>query len=292
MASIYTTPPLTPEEEDQNQLVDDGSTMEPIQEEIPEERELNNGESSSNEGRTIINSYDNNVNVEFCNSITDNSVPFTGPDNYHKLATQQKKETVHTLTALKVLSDTLKKLLNSPHFHDEWNPEKKALNEQYNKVNECLQIEQKKLTDISTLSNKFKQNLSQPRFGSNDKLNIEEARLAVPLFSDDSDSSNLMEFWQKLVVYVETEKYSENATKSLLSFLLQGRPYRTFYSNKDKSLEEICAILIDRHGNVTTISDKIKALDSISRNERLKISTLDLDASGHLALQFDKHTAW
>ena len=74
------------------------------------------------------------------------------------------------------------------------------------------------------------------------------------------------------VSYSETEKYSEQAVKNLLSFLLQGRPYRTFYENKEKRLQDITAILIDRFGNVSTISDKIRSLDSITRKDKEKIA--------------------
>ena len=70
------------------------------------------------------------------------------------------------------------------------------------------------------------------------------ARLAIPLFSNEKDSTiTLQEFWQKLVCYSETENLSEKAIKNLLTFLLQDRPYHAFYENKDKSLESICTIL-------------------------------------------------
>ena len=69
MESSYTTPPLNPEEPDQQ--VDNGSTMDPIQEEIPEEMEL-----KINEGRIKHNSYDDthfDNNIEHCNALTNSS---------------------------------------------------------------------------------------------------------------------------------------------------------------------------------------------------------------------------
>merc|ERR1711879_876424 len=101
MESSYTTPPLNPEEPDQQ--VDNGSTMDPIQEEIPEEMEL-----KINEGRIKHNFYDDthfDNNIEHCNALTDSSE--TGiyvTDNYHNLATYQKKENVPILKAIKQLT--------------------------------------------------------------------------------------------------------------------------------------------------------------------------------------------
>ena len=269
MESSYTTPPLNPEEPDQQ--VDNGSTMDPIQEEIPEEMEL-----KINEGRIKHNSYDDthfDNNIEHCNALTDSSE--TGiyiTDNYHHLATHQKKENVPILKAIKQLTSTVSSMLHSSYKNDTWDQEKEKITKQLDEVNNVLQAEEKTLSDVSTLSDKFKQKLQQPKLGTNEKINIEEARLAVPLFSDDKDTANLQEFWHKLVCYSEAEKYSEQAVKNLLSLLLQGRPYRSFYENKNKSLQEICDILIDRFGSVSTISDKIKALDSITRKDNEKLS--------------------
>ena len=269
MESSYTTPPLNPEEPDQQ--VDNGSTMDPIQEEIPEEMEL-----KINEGRIKHNSYDDthfDNNIEHCNALTNSSE--TGiyvTDNYHHLATHQKKENVPILKAIKQLTSTVSSMLHSSYKNDTWDQEKEKITKQLDEVNNALQAEEKTLSDVSTLSDKFKQKLQQPKLGTNEKINIEEARLAVPLFSDDKDTANLQEFWHKLVCYSEAEKYSEQAVKNLLSLLLQGRPYRSFYENKNKSLQEICDILIDRFGNVSTISDKVKALDSITRKDNEKLS--------------------
>ena len=83
---------------------------------------------------------------------------------------------------------------------------------------------------------------------------------------------NLQEFWQKLVIYTETVDHTERAVKNLLAFLLQGSPYRTFYANKDKSIQDICTILIERFGHVSTIQDKIKELEDITRKDKERIS--------------------
>ena len=264
-----------------NQGMNGGSDNGSIHQEIPGEKDV----QQDNSGRTNFNnidsdlddtaedpSSDQNYTYTMTNTDIDNLLPEAGTDNYHKLIGKQSKENLKSLNHFKDLSEALNNILNTAHYStSQFDESRKAVKDNYKSLKDSIREEEDKLKDASALSNKFRQILQQPVFGANIKINIEEARLAVPLFSDETDSSNLQEFWQKLVSYAETEKLSETSVKNLLSFLLQGRPYRAFYQNKEKSLQEICKIFIDRFGSVTTMSDKIKDLESICRKDKESI---------------------
>ena len=165
--------------------------MEPTNEEIPVEKESQQNESKINNFNINHNDLDESVDdsseTNYVFTLTDtDSVPAAG-DNYHKIITEQKKEAVKYMKFSKDLSEALKNILNSATYSSsQWEENRNKVNDHYRSLNDKIKEEEIKLKDVSTLSNEFKQTLQQPVFGSNDDLNIEEARLAVPLFSDEN----------------------------------------------------------------------------------------------------------
>ena len=265
--------------DDQHQGMSEGSKMGPIHKDIPGETESGKTDFDiiSLDGTVDDPSLDIETNQDYVftlsNKDVDNLLPTTGADNYNKLITQQNKENLKSLKTFRDISEALNNILSSETYRThQYDESRNTIKDNFKSLKDRIKEEEDKLKNAAALSNKFRQVLQQPAFGTNEKINIEEARLAVPLFTNEEGSSNLQDFWQKLICYSETESLTENGVKNLLSFLLQGRPYRSFYENKDKSLQDICTMLIDRFGNVTTISDKIKELESLTRRSKEKLS--------------------
>ena len=261
-----------------NQGMDDVSKMEPQSDKSLGEMEFPEDNSGKTDFNNIdfndtadVTSTDDNTDQNYTLTLTelDKSLPVSGTDDYHKVITKLNKENLILMQNNKILTEAVKIIFTDPNFsNSQYDETKQAVNECFKKNKDCIREKENEMKNVSDLSNEFRQVLQLPNFGANDKINIEEARLAVPLFSNETDSSKLQEFWQKLVCYSETEKLSEAAVKNLLSFLLQGRPYNAFYENKGKSLKDISKMLIDRFGCVSTINDKLKELDSITRGEK------------------------
>ena len=182
----------------------------------------------------------------------------------------------HGLTHLKYLKDFQKHFADSLEFHESPQAKDKLeeLNAKIEEIDKKIEAEEKKLKEICNLRSEFREKLRIPKFGAEQKFDIERARLSIPTFTDIDDSISLESFWNKVASFADTEELSEKAIKDLLACLLQGPAYDTYNDNREKSLKDILQILIDRFGNMLTIPDKLKLLDNMSRNHMEKLSSV------------------
>ena len=113
-----------------------------------------------------------------------------------------------------------------------------------------------------------------PEYGINDDFDIEEAALSCNTFTDSDGKITLDQFWKKMCNFVKLKELSEKATKDLLSSLLHGHAFEIYNDNKEKDLESITQVLIDRFGEITTISDHVRALENLTRAPKEKLASV------------------
>ena len=95
---------------------------------------------------------------------------------------------------------------------------------------------------------------------------------------------------------METQELSTVAVKKLLGCLLNGPAHETYIENRTKSLSEILQCLLDRHGSVLTIHDKMVSLENIKRNSNEKLPSLMtrvsslIDATRYLTQEHNRET--
>ena len=130
------------------------------------------------------------------------------------------------------------------------------------------------LKEISILSNAFKQTLEMPEFGNVDEFDMEEAALSCNTFTDADGKITLDQFWKKICNYAKLKNLTEKATKNLLGSLLHGHGFEIYNDNKEKDLETITQVLIDRFGEITTISDHVRALENLTRGPKEKLASV------------------
>ena len=141
-------------------------------------------------------------------------------------------------------------------------------------IEEKINKDEEHLKEISILQNAFKQTLDSPEYGTEDKFDMEEASLSCNTFTDTEGRVTLDQFWKKLCHFSKQKRLSEKAVKNLLSSLLHGQAFEVYNDNKDKKLEDIKQILIDRFGEITTISDHVRSLENLTRGPNEKLASV------------------
>ena len=56
--------------------------------------------------------------------------------------------------------------------------------------------------------------------------------------------------------------------------MLHGHAFEIYNDNKEKDLESITQVLIDRFGEITTISDHVRALENLTRAPKEKLASV------------------
>ena len=256
MASSATTPCF---HEDPTHDVGEGSTVDPIPD----------YESSRYDGKSNFNHE-----LAFALSLEElenYSLPHSG-SNYHKVSTAASKAKIEALIYQKDTLDTLILAIQNstdPLIQAKIQPMKSRLAH----LNDCITKEETKLKEITQLSSQFREKLEVPKSGTKESVDIEKARLSIPIFNKVDESVSFKEFWHKFSCYSEYEQLTEKAMKTLLQFLLQGEPFDTFYDCQNKTLDQILPILVDRYGPICTLNDKIKSLDTLSRDSNEKLGS-------------------
>ena len=123
----------------------------------------------------------------------------------------------------------------------------------------------KKLTEMNRLVSNQSESLQAPVFGVNHEVNIEQLRLHVPTFGDSASKISISTFWKKLLTFVESQGYSEQAIKTALSNLLQGNAFDLYFTIRYKSLHDILEALEGSFSDHKTILDLDLKLQSLKR---------------------------
>ena len=205
-----------------------------------------------------------------------------GTNNVHQIATEQAKEKIASIKNTILMQNDILRMYKTLNRDGSLKLSIETIEGRIKDLTVETEKEEQKLKNIANLKSEFKEKLPLPTFGTEDNINVETARMAIPCLGMDNSNKlyspqinqgavTLEEFWNKLSLFVEAEGLSEAATKKLFGILMFGEPYRAFFDNKDKPIKDILQILIDRFGSVHTIADKLKALDNMSRGDGEKI---------------------
>ena len=123
----------------------------------------------------------------------------------------------------------------------------------------------KKLNEMKRLVSNQNESLQAPVFGVINEVNIEQLRLHVPTFCDSASKISISTFWKKLLTFVESQEYSEQAIKTALSNLLQGNAFELYFTIRHKSLKDILEALEGSFSDHKTILDLDLKLQSLKR---------------------------
>ena len=93
--------------------------------------------------------------------------------------------------------------------------------------------------------------IEMPIFGNQDKINMTDLK-ALPTFDGGNNGVLLYHFWQKMIQFIETQKFSEKATKMILAYQLLGPAFDIFEINNENNVETIIKQLSDKYGSFPT----------------------------------------
>ena len=141
-------------------------------------------------------------------------------------------------------------------------------------MSEKFKKEEENLKEINILSNAFKQTLEMPEFGDVQEFDIEEAALSCNTFTDSDGKVTLDQFWNKIRNFSIQRALSEQAVKNLLGSLLHGHAFEVYNDNRENDLAKITQVLIDRFGEITTISDHVRSLENLTRGPKEKLASV------------------
>ena len=192
----------------------------------------------------------------------------------HDLETEQGKQKLFNYQCMKELAETMLFTLQTSPINEDVSNRIQTTKAHIDSLKDLIHKEEVKQKNISLLKADFKEKLNLPDFGILDNFDVEKCRLYCPTFSDTSGTTSLETFWKKLCCFAEQEQLSEKGVKQVLSCLLQGSAYETYYFIKERSIKEILQTLIDRFGLISTLSDKLQALETIKREEGEKLKSV------------------
>ena len=221
-------------------------------------------------------SHDNKIipKIEcFMLSLNEESNDINNSDISYNTKTKVLKSNIDSLLYIKKNSEQIIEALKLQNSSENSEIIKEA-NAQLNALDKHIKENNEKLEKIYQLKEKFQEKLQLPNFGSNDTYDPEEAVLSCQYFTGIKDTITLQQWWNKIACFTETKELSETAVKKLLGCLLNGPAHETFIDNRQKDLSIILQCLLDRHGSVETMSDKINCLDNIKRAKNEKLSSL------------------
>ena len=141
-------------------------------------------------------------------------------------------------------------------------------------MSEKFKKEEENLKEINILSNAFKQTLEMPEFGDVQEFDIEEAALSCNTFTDSDGKVTLDQFWNKIKNFSIQRALSEKAVRNLLGSLLHGHAFEVYNDNRENDLAKIMQVLIDRFGEITTISDHVRSLENLTRGPKEKLASV------------------
>ena len=93
--------------------------------------------------------------------------------------------------------------------------------------------------------------IEMPNFGTMDKVDM-KALQALPKYDPEKKDITLHQFWMKITQFINITKTSEEATKYILIYLLEGPALDTFEMNKEKPIKEIIKQLKENFGGMPT----------------------------------------
>ena len=91
---------------------------------------------------------------------------------------------------------------------------------------------------------------------------MEDLRLACPLVTDESTISDLKTTWSKICLFARINALTDEAVKSCLITVLQGKYYKAVERHHDKPLAEVLQILTDSFCGATTSAHAHKKLET------------------------------
>ena len=200
--------------------------------------------------------------------------------NVYSVSHTCNKEKRDTLTSLKEGMTAV--LISMQNIEDKSEPVKQQITtltatqaliqEQINEVTEKIKI-------TEDLQNAHQPQLKLPKFGSETTFKVEDAKIYCCSFGDKKDPHTLSEFWNKITTFTELQNLSEECVKKLLGCLLTSEAYLLFFNCRNKPLQDILQLLVDRFDYQDTLADHIQQLDSLRRRPSESITSFMARAS-------------
>ena len=130
---------------------------------------------------------------------------------------------------------------------------------------------------IQTLSTKLENiqdddYIEMPKFGTTDKVDM-KALQALPKYDPERKDITLHQFWMKVAQFVNITQTSEEATKYILIYLLEGQALDTFEMNKEKPIKEIIKQLKENFGGMPTKLEYEEQMVHFSRGPKESIKS-------------------
>ena len=106
--------------------------------------------------------------------------------------------------------------------------------------------------------------IEMPNFGSTDLVDMKVLQ-SLPKYDPARNDITLHQFWLKITQFINLSKTSEEATKCILIYLLEGSALDTFEMNKEKSIKEIIKMLNENFGGMPTKMEYEEQMNKFSR---------------------------
>ena len=180
-----------------------------------------------------------------------------GDSNIHTLETEGIKQKLVNHLLMKEMAETLLLTLRSSPPSNEIDAKIQEVTARIAHLTDEIEKEESRWVNIAELKGEFKERLKLPRFGMNKDFDPDKCGINCVPFGEIGDKTSLETFWKKICCFSEQQNLSEEGIKELLSGLLRGSAFDTFFNVKDKNLQTILQVLIDRYGAILTLADKL-----------------------------------